>query len=119
MGVAGEAVPISATKLPVAGFRRQLAGCFTTVLMFRQNMAANCTGNVRLRHFLPGLFFVLSAQSGAVHNIVESFALDGQSENAPHHGGSFLVDQPMVFVLRVFLVTVKWHSWWWACRILP
>ena len=40
-------------------------------------------------------------------NIVGSFALDGQSENAPHHGGSFLVDQPMVFVLRVFLVTVN------------
>ena len=40
-------------------------------------------------------------------NIVGPFALDGQSENAPHHGGSFLVDQPMVFVLRVFLVTVN------------
>ena len=28
MGVAGAAIPISATKLPVAGFRRQLAGCY-------------------------------------------------------------------------------------------
>ena len=28
MGGAGAAIPISATKLPVAGFRRQLAGCY-------------------------------------------------------------------------------------------
>ena len=39
-------------------------------------------------------------------NIVGAFALDGQSENAPHHGGGFLVDQPMVFVFRVFLVAI-------------
>ena len=39
-------------------------------------------------------------------DIVGAFALNGQSENAPHHGGSFLVDQPMVFVLRVFLVAI-------------
>ena len=28
MGVAEEAIPIAATKLPVADFRRQAAGCF-------------------------------------------------------------------------------------------
>ena len=39
-------------------------------------------------------------------NIVGSFALDGQSENAAHHGGGFLVDQPMVFVFRVFPVAI-------------
>ena len=50
------------------------------------------------------LHLILKENTG---NIVGSFALDGQSENAAHHGGSFLVDQPMVFVLRVFLVTVN------------
>ena len=50
------------------------------------------------------LHLILKENTG---NIVGAFALDGQSENAPHHGGSFLVDQPMVFVLRVFLVTVN------------
>ena len=50
------------------------------------------------------LHLILKENTG---NIVGSFALDGQSENAPHHGGSFLVNQPMVFVFRVFLVTVN------------
>ena len=39
-------------------------------------------------------------------NVVGAFALNGQSENAPYHGSGFLVDQPMVFVFRVFLVAV-------------
>ena len=50
------------------------------------------------------LHLILKENTG---NIVGAFALNGQSENAPHHGGGFLVDQPMVFVLRVFLVTVN------------
>ena len=39
-------------------------------------------------------------------NIVGVFALDGQLKDAAHHGSRFLVDQPMVFVLRVFLIAV-------------
>ena len=39
-------------------------------------------------------------------NVVGAFALNGQSENAPYHGSGFLVDQPVVFVLRVFLIAV-------------
>ena len=39
-------------------------------------------------------------------NIVRAFTLDGQLEDTPHHGGSFLVDQPVILVLRVFLVAI-------------
>lgn len=37
---------------------------------------------------------------------IGAFALNGQTEDTPHHGGSFFVDQPMVFVFRVFLVAI-------------
>ena len=50
------------------------------------------------------LHLILKENTG---NIVGTFTLNSQPKNAPHHGGSFLVDQPMVFVLRVFLVTVN------------
>ena len=39
-------------------------------------------------------------------DVVRAFALDGQLEDASHHGSCFLVDQPVVFVLRVFLIAV-------------
>mgnify|MGYP007061166115 CR=1 FL=1 len=59
-------------------------------------------------------FLITEVHGGRLHlilkentgNIVGSFALDGQSENAAHHGGGFLVDQPMVFVFRVFPVAI-------------
>ena len=39
-------------------------------------------------------------------DVIGTFALDGQLENTSHHGSCFLVDQPVVFVLRVFLVAI-------------
>ena len=39
-------------------------------------------------------------------DVVGAFALDGQLEDTPHHGSRLLVDQPMVFVLRVFPVAI-------------
>ena len=39
-------------------------------------------------------------------DVVGAFALNGQLEDTPHHGSRFLVDQPVVFVLRVFLIAV-------------
>ena len=39
-------------------------------------------------------------------DVVGAFALNGQLEDAAHHGSRFLVDQPVVFVLRVFLIAV-------------
>ena len=50
-----------------------------------------------------GVDLVIEQNTG---NVIGTFALDGQLEDAPHHGGSFLVDQPVVFVLRVFLIAV-------------
>ncbi len=35
-----------------------------------------------------------------------AFSLDGQTEDAPHNGGGLLVNQPMVLVVRVFLIAV-------------
>ena len=49
------------------------------------------------------LHLILKEDAG---NIVGAFALNGQTEDTPHHGGSFFVDQPMVFVFRVFLVAI-------------
>ena len=39
-------------------------------------------------------------------DVVGAFALNGQLEDTPHHGSRFLVDQPVGFVLRVFLIAV-------------
>ena len=39
-------------------------------------------------------------------NIIGAFALNGQLEDASHHGSRFLVNQPVVFVLRVFLIAI-------------
>jgi len=39
-------------------------------------------------------------------DVVGAFALNGQLEDTPHHGGRFLVDQPVVFVLWVLLIAV-------------
>ena len=39
-------------------------------------------------------------------DVIGAFALDGQLEDASHHGSRFLVDQPVVFVLRVFLIAI-------------
>ena len=39
-------------------------------------------------------------------NIIRAFALDGQLKDAAHHGSRFLVDQPVVFVFRVFPVAI-------------
>ena len=58
MGVAGEAIPITAIKLPVAGFRRQAAGRFqngNNCFDDEAKQKAVCTGDARLRHCLPPL----------------------------------------------------------------
>jgi hypothetical protein len=39
-------------------------------------------------------------------DVIGAFALNGQLEDAPHHGSRFHVNQPVVFVLRVFLIAV-------------
>ena len=39
-------------------------------------------------------------------DVIGTFALDGQLEDTPHHGSRFLVDQPVVFVFRVFPVAI-------------
>ena len=49
------------------------------------------------------LHLILKENAG---NIIRAFALNGQPKDAPHHGGGFLVNQPMVLVLRVLLVAV-------------
>ena len=51
-----------------------------------------------------GVDLVIEQNAG---DVIGTFALDGQSENTPHHGSRFLVDQPVVFVLRIFLVAVN------------
>ena len=58
MGVAEEAIPITAQKLPVAGFCRQAASCFQNGNNCFDDEAkhrADCTGDARLRHCLPPL----------------------------------------------------------------
>ena len=39
-------------------------------------------------------------------NLIRPVSFHGQPENTPHHGGGFLIHQPVIFVLRVFLVAV-------------
>ena len=39
-------------------------------------------------------------------NIIRAFALDGQLKDASHHGSRFLVNQPVVFILWVFLIAI-------------
>ena len=39
-------------------------------------------------------------------DVVRTFALNGQLEDTPHHGSRFLVDQPVILVLRVFLIAI-------------
>ena len=39
-------------------------------------------------------------------NFIRAFSLNGHAINPAYYFGSFLVDNPMVFVVGVFLVTV-------------
>ena len=39
-------------------------------------------------------------------DVIGTVALNGQLEDAPHHGSRFLVDQPVVFVRRGFLIAI-------------
>ena len=48
-------------------------------------------------------YLIFKKDSG---NVIGAFSLDGQTEDAPHNGGGLLVNQPMVLVVRVFLIAV-------------
>ena len=89
-GADGVAVPVIGAVLVQHG----CAALFALLFLLRPLLGEIVAGTL---HLLGGEHF---------GNLIGSVPLHGQPENAPHHGGGFLIHQPVVFVLRVFLVAV-------------
>ena len=79
------------------------------------NIAAPVIGIGKFLFAFPDALALLTEiHGGCLHliikenagDIIGAFSFNGQTKNAPHHSGSFLVDQPMVFVFKILLVAI-------------
>ena len=79
--------------------------CFAVPIMLTAQILARLPKSPASHsHVIGGAFHLFCRQH--LGDVIRPVTLDRKAEDTPHHGGSFVVDQPVVFVLRVFLIAV-------------